>query len=158
MPTVKESFATLAEQGTLRQENLVGCTESEIRELEAHFGCALPQAYKDFLLIAGKRSGKLFQGTDILYPLLLELKEWSRELLKENNAESLVPPEAVVFSMHQGYTFDYFLPGNNDPAIHQFMEGHPDTCIGWESFSEFISSRIADHLRVWPDLNDDEGV
>lgn len=153
MSRVLEAFSAIVQQGAIEKSNLVGCTADEILIIERHFSCRLPQAYKDFLSIAGKGSGKLFQGTDIFYPRLLALQSETFELLVELELPRLLPNEAKVFCMHQGYEVNYFEPTSDDPPVSQFFEGQADAAVAWESFSDFIYTSIQNHLGQWGNLN-----
>lgn len=113
----------------------------------------MPAEYRCFLQIAGKSAGKIFRGTDIFYPRVLDLKDVARELLVELDAAYLLPADAKIFCMHQGYEINYFLPGSNDPPIFQFFEGQSSVSQPWTSFSEYLRTSIEDHLTQWPNLD-----
>lgn len=54
------------------------------------------------------------------------LKEWAVDLLEEWGKEHLLPEDAVVFCMHQGYSFFYFRESEcskGNPMIYNFTEG-----------------------------------
>lgn len=153
MNKIRGAFAALVEQGVIAKRSLVGCTSNEILTVERHFACRLPQEYKDFLSIAGKGAGKLFRGTDIFYPRLLELQSEAGELLAESNLRSPLPNDAVVFCMHQGYELNYFEPKSDDPPVFQFVEGQTEAAVAWPAFSEFILTAIESHRRQWRNLD-----
>ncbi len=78
---------------------IVGCTEAEIETLMTDQGVTfLPELYRQFLLILGKQSGLLFQGTDAQYKYLMGMKEAAVELLQENGKPFDLPADAFVFS------------------------------------------------------------
>ena len=59
------------------------------------------------------------------------LKEWALELLGEWGKKDLLPEDAVVFCMHQGYSFYCFRESEcaeGNPMIYSFVEG-PDSKI-----------------------------
>jgi len=153
MSKIEDSFAALVQGGHITKDMLRGCSDEEIAALEVHFNCRLPSSYRDFLSIAGKGAGKLFQGTDIFYPRILQLQREARDLLLELNLPNLLPDEAKVFCMHQGYELNYFLPNSEDPAIFQFFEGQQAVTQPWNSFSDFIETSIESHLKHWPELS-----
>jgi hypothetical protein len=153
MNRVIDAFSAIERQGSIVRKNLVGCTVGEISIVEKHFGSRLPKAYKDFLSVAGRSAGKLFQGTDIFYPRVLQLQAEANELLGELALPELLPNDAKVFCMHQGYEINYFRPVSDDPPVFQFVEGKSDVAIGWKTFSEFIDASIQSHLQQWQDLN-----
>lgn len=66
---------------------------------------------------------------------------------------NLLPPDAKVFFMHQGYEFAYFLPASNDPAVFQFYEGQGEVARPWDSMTAFFADAIGQHLSVRDSLN-----
>ncbi|HEX2591957.1 MAG TPA: SMI1/KNR4 family protein [Rhizomicrobium sp.] len=152
MGKVEQAFSVLVAEGALPRRTLVGCSESQILAVEKEFGSALPREYRDFLAIAGRGAGKLFAGTDIFFPGVLALRSWAHELLQENSKEDVLPIDAVIFCMHQGYELNYFVPISDDPPVFQFVEGWDAAQQAWPSFSEFITSAIAAHRQQWPKL------
>ena len=152
--TIEMLFGGLVRRGAILSTSFLGCTTEEVAVLERHFDCSLPAMYREFIFIAGKRAGKLFQGTDIFYPRVLQLQSEALGLLQELDKTSLLPPDAKVFCMHQGYEINYFLPGADDPAVFQFVEGQDTATQSWDSFSEFIEISIVDHLKQWEKLDD----
>jgi SMI1-KNR4 cell-wall len=153
MKKIQEIFEALIFQGHIARSTLIGCGADELLIIENFFGYPLPQSYRDFLSIAGKGAGKLFQGTDIFYPRVLDLKSEAKELLLEVKLENLLPDDAMVFCMHQGYELNYFVTGSDDPSIMQYVEGEMQVVMPWKTFSEFISTSIQNHLTQWSDLN-----
>ncbi|WP_277964785.1 hypothetical protein [Pseudomonas sp. RIT-To-2] len=107
----------------------------------------------EFLTIAGRSAGKVFCGVDIFYPRLLSLQFEADELLDELGLSDLLPTDAKVFCMHQGYEINYFLPISDDPPVFQFFEGQSSIAKTWDSFSSFLIASIGDHLLQWSDLN-----
>ena len=60
-----------------------------------------------------------------------------------------MPDDAFVFSMHQGYIFEYFrLKDGDDPPVHSFLETEPDARIISGSFSEYLKARVAAYLAI----------
>lgn len=105
------------------------------------------------MTVAGHSAGKIFCGVDIFYPRLLSLKSEAEELLDELSLSDLLPADAKVFCMHQGYEINYFLPVSDDPPVFQFFEGQSSSVKTWDSFSGFLMASIESHLTQWPDLN-----
>ncbi|WP_081005854.1 SMI1/KNR4 family protein [Pseudomonas asplenii] len=153
MKNVRDIFHELVLRGVILDSALVGCSEVEIASIEQHFGCKVPLAYREFLTIAGRSAGKIFCGVDIFYPRLLSLKFEADELLDELGLSDLLPTDAKVFCMHQGYEINYFLPVADDPPVFQFFEGQSSIDKTWDSFSSFLISSIENHLLQWSDLN-----
>lgn len=97
-------FDGLVQRGTISPSSMSGCTDHEIVALESYFGCTLPATYREFISIAGRRAGKLFSGTDIFHPRVLQLQSEAQILLQEIENTSIIPPDAKLFRMHQRST------------------------------------------------------
>jgi len=124
-------------------EEIQGCNENEIKELEEEIGHGFPTVYREFLLAAGHRAGLLFQGTDIFFGSLRGLTQEANELLEENQESFTLPEDTFVFSMHQGYEFNYFRFSEGDnPPVYQYIEGEGEPKLAWDSFSSFLSDGI----------------
>ncbi|OKP93196.1 hypothetical protein A3842_00690 [Paenibacillus sp. P3E] len=123
-----------------------GFTELEVGRCEQSIGFVLPFQYREFLLTIGHDAGLLFQGTDILFrnvENLLELRKEAEDLLEENEETFSLPSDAFVFSMHQGYEFNYFvISEGNDPPVYQYVEGNGNSELFWGSFSLFLRKSI----------------
>ncbi len=130
----------------------VPCTEEEVARLEEATHLSLPQAYREFLLTMGKNAATLLEGSDWLYPQLLNLQEVAREILIEESFPQQFPEDAFVFLMHQGYVFCFVRTsaGDNPPVYryHEIMDWETFPCMS-TSFTEFL----LDRLRIDADLN-----
>jgi hypothetical protein len=134
---------------------LVPCTEAEVKTLEQQIHQRLPAAYREFLLWAGYGGAFLMLGDTVFYPDL-PLNQYAVELLQEDGTEVL-PPDAFVFSMHQGYQF-YFFPtmeGNNPPVYYYLQPGITDRGYSGifiqrhEHFTLFLANCIEDAKDYW---------
>ena len=151
--SVEQIFSGLAATGALSRTSLKGCSDGEIAKVREHFGHELPAAFEQFLRLAGRGAGKLFQGTALYFPVLLGLQQRAAELLVENGGRLSLPSAAMVFSFHQGYEFLFFEPTTADPPVRQYVEGTDAFSTPWPSFSAFLRDGVEAHLGVWPDLN-----
>src|SRR5437868_1425998 len=89
-------------------EEIVPCTDTEIREIEGAVGVRLPASYKEFLRVAGKRAGCLFAGTDVglFFPGVIGLTKIARQTLNEWEGDALnLPKNAFVFADRYGEQF-----------------------------------------------------
>jgi hypothetical protein len=124
-------------------KEIKGCSENEIKELEEKIRHSFPTVYREFLLAAGHRAGLLFQGTDIFFGSLKGLTQDANELLEENQEPFTLPEDAFVFSIHQGYEFNYFrFSEGENPPVYQYIEGEGNSKLTWDSFSSFLSEGI----------------
>ncbi len=139
----------LVRDGLVRAEHIVGCTAQEIAEVVESQGSALPAEYSAFLATMGRAAGDMFAGTDCLYPEVLKLREWAIELLDEDGEGFRLPDDAIVFSMHQGYTFLYIRTSEgDDPPVYLYREFHSPATRECERFSEWLelaAERFREH-------------
>lgn len=152
----QEDIKTLLINKNLVNAPLVGCTEKEIFELEDRIGVKLPGMYKEFLLAAGRESGRLFQGTVVHYTNLLEIQVGAKELLEENHNPMTLSDTSFVFSMHQGYEIRFFdVSMGENPPVFLWYEGieNPASAIRlFDTFEEFLLQEIEEHSGVnWKD-------
>ncbi|WP_338555114.1 SMI1/KNR4 family protein [Paenibacillus sp. KS-LC4] len=142
----KEIVSLLRECKIANENEIQGFSELEVDQCEQAIGTILPNQYREFLLAIGHDAGLLFQGTDILFrniENLLELRKEAEDLLEENEEIFNLPSDAFVFSMHQGYEFNYFvISEGNDPPVYQYVEGDGSPVLVWDSFSTFLGKSI----------------
>lgn len=142
----KEIVRLLTENKIANANEIRGFTATEVEKCEQALGSRLPNEYREFLLAIGHDAGLLFQGTDILFrnvDHLLELKKEAEDLLAENEETFVLPKDAFVFSMHQGYEFNFLiLSEGNAPPVYQYVEGEGPPVLVWDSFSTFLRKSI----------------
>lgn len=130
----------------LRDLKVSGCRIDEIVDLEKELDIFLPEAYKEFLLWMGKNTGKFILGSEVEYKHLVKIQGWANELLKESGYP-LLPHNAFVFHIHQGYQFSYFLlDGKDDPEVYFFDEV---ITKGVESLEKPYSSWLATEAEIY---------
>jgi hypothetical protein len=123
-----------------------GCTEAEIAEVAAAQGVTLPRSYVDFLSVMGKEAGLLRNGSMWLYPDVLRVKGFARDLLAEWNDPFALPAQAVVVMMHQGYQFAWMDSAEDpdDPPVWYWLEGSPvPDQPEWSSWFDFLTDAEA---------------
>ena len=144
---VKERLAALK---LASPDELKGCSNQEVWQLERQLGVKLPQAYREFLLLMGKEAGQFLRGSDCFYQHLPELQTAAIELLEENHFPQLLPNDAWVFFMHQGYQFSFFRLGEGeDPPTYSYCEAETEQSFvkSQERFSQFLLTEIDLHEK-----------
>lgn len=120
---VAQISVILLRRGTATEDTIKGCSADEIEEIESDVGQPLPVAYREFLSKMGREAGAFYVGTDMFYPNLLGITEAARDLVREERSDIVLPDDAVVFSMHQGYQFLFVRSGDgDDPPVYYYME------------------------------------
>ncbi|MFB2837368.1 SMI1/KNR4 family protein [Floridanema evergladense] len=131
-------------------DELLGCTQDEVVELEEKLGILLPKAYQEFLLLMGHGAGRFLRGSDCFFKDLLVLKRWAIELLEENNFPESLPEDAFVFLMHQGYQFSFFrVSQGDDPPTYSYCEGTDETAFikSHDKYSDFLMTEVEIHAK-----------
>ncbi len=126
------------------------CTEEEVRSLEKDLGLPLPAVYKEFLLWMGHRAGKLLRGEDCFYESIRAIQQGAVELLEENGNPEVLPEDALVFCMHQGYHFYFMCVSEGDnPRIYHYSEVDKPRrfTVSYHNLAEFLRSSIEERLK-----------
>ncbi len=112
----------------------------DVSALEKQLLVTFPAAYKAFLLILGRDGGSDFIGSDCTTRHLPGLRESAEGLLRECGSPFALPDAAVVFLMHQGCYFCYFVAdGMDDPPVFAYREGDASPGQKAESFSQWLA-------------------
>lgn len=140
----------LIRAGIATTDEIRGCSLEETDELESYVKGQFPQSYKIFLLTMGRGAGKFFEGTDIFYPEILEIRRGAEDLLDEDNSDFELSTSDFVFALHQGYQFMYFsvVEDVDDPPVYYYMEGAEASHKKWASFSEFLLKSVHDYENM----------
>ena len=132
------------------EDELIGCTQQEVKDIEKAIGHQLPVSYQNFLILMGKNAGQFLRGSDCFYPDILDLNTGAKEILSENDFPETLPDDAFVFFIHQGYQFSFFRLGEgNDPPIYYFTEGESNLSFmkSHEKFTNFLTTEIELHKK-----------
>jgi hypothetical protein len=115
-------------------------TTREIEAVERQLGVVFPAAYKAFLLILGCDGGPDFAGSDCTIRALPNLRTAAQQLLRSKGASFHLPDKAVVFLMHQGYSFAFFVADGSteDPPVFAYLEGEAAPSQKAKSFSAWL--------------------
>lgn len=140
------------------QGKIIPCDDSQIYSIERRCNISLPQSYKEFLRWGGVSAGGFRRDSNCFYEYssqFLEMREIAEELLIEDDFVDLLPEDAFVFDMHQGYIFWFFktLDGD-DPPVYGYQQGCAPishTKIPFKmissSFSEFLLKSLEEEAK-----------
>ena len=134
----------LIEQHYQHLTAFVGYPEAEVAATEARLGVRFPAVFRQYLLEMGKSPGELFVGSDLASLEKLEqFRSQALELLAETDPALTLPPEAVVFLFHQGYTFQYVLAvGGFDGPPMYWMETEREPHQVAPTFAEMVDAEL----------------
>lgn len=134
----------LIEQHYQRLTTFVGYPEAEVTAAEVRLGVRFPDVFRQYLLDMGRSPGDLFRGSNLAGPAEFEpFRADALALLAETDPALTLPPEAVVFLSHQGYTFVY-LPavGGFDAPPMQWTETHREPRRVADGFAEMVDAEL----------------
>jgi hypothetical protein len=132
-------------------KDIQGCSDDEVRQIEAAFNLRLPQAYKVFLSSFGKKAGALLDGSDYLYPALLDCRRTAEKIIADTEARFQLSPQSFVFLQHEGYQFLFFDTdkANQDPPVFRFIEGDSYPSKIFDTFSDWLSLCIEQEAELY---------
>ena len=141
---VKTAKRKLLEAGLAVQDSFKGCTNDEIKSLEARCSVCLPRCYRDFLAIMGYAAGDFLIGTDYSFPKMFDFRKDAESLLQTSRSNFKLSRLAFVFMFHQGYTFLFFDCDDNpdDPRVLMFTESENEPREVANSFSGWLLTAI----------------
>ena len=95
----------LIEKHRQRLTAFAGYPEQEVAEAEARLGVRFPDVFRTYLREMARSPGDLFRGSDLAGMKFEEFRTEASEILAKTDPTLALPPEAVIFLLHQGYTF-----------------------------------------------------
>jgi len=139
----------LVESGLADYSTIVGCSADEIAAIEARFGYKLPESYRDFLVVMGKRAGRFMIGSDLYYDRLSGQRKLAEALLQEAGTVLRLAPTHFVFYSHQGCQFLFFDAAEGpDPPVYRFIEGDIGTVRVNDAFSGWLLRAVNDEISA----------
>ena len=133
-----------AERYLARSGAIVGCSDDEVSAREAVLGGRYPDVFREYLLALGRRSGRLFQGSDVGFDHHDELVRSAAELLAAEGTDEALPNDAEVFLVHQGYSFTYVRAvGGFDSSVYSFVEGQDTVKVASATFAGLLEAELA---------------
>jgi hypothetical protein len=149
---IEDSVIRLIGEGIASPEEVRGCDQDEILEVERQAQVQLPAAYRRFLARMGRSAGAFLKGSDFLYPAVTGLRSDAKAILEQTQAGWSLGPTDFVFLGHQGYVFLFFDTRMGDDApVRRFMEDEQPEEVS-PSFSDWLTacveSQIAHRKRL----------
>jgi hypothetical protein len=133
-----------------RMKAFVGYSEQEVARSEQRLGVVFPTIFRTYLLVMGRDRGELLMGSDVAGTGdFEEFRARAIELMRESNAGESLPPDAIVFLFHQGYTFAYLIADEMlESPVYQYTEGDLRASVIAPGFAAFLDAelRLAEHV------------
>ncbi len=133
-----------------KREDLHGCSNEEIRALEARYALRLPKSYEWYLQTMGHASGRLFTHDHlaVFYKQVLWMTdeypaEWCEEWAKEGiEPKFALPANALIICGRLGEQFEFIkCIGEEDSAVWFF------NASSWQVRQSHAS--VLDWLEAW---------
>lgn len=139
----KDTTRTDAENYLKNKTEFEGLTPKEIQDLELSLRRSFPDDFRQYLLELGRNCGELFcLGQDINPEKFIEYQEWAKEIIEDEQIDSFLTGNTIIFFFHQGYWFYYFdMEGKNCP-IYLYVEGDKEPQKIFDNFSELLESEL----------------
>src|SRR4051812_46766680 len=98
----------------------------------------------------GHGAGPFFRGTDMFAEHLPYLRDYAEEVLQEGGNEFTLTENALVFSVHQGYSVLYMDLGRDriDPPIWHYSDSKDAPAQISASFSDFFQKAVVEHKKI----------
>lgn len=140
----KDTPADLIADHYHRLTTFAGYTDSEVTQAEERLGVHFPAIFRAFLLEMGRAPGDLFRGSNLAgLDEFQMLRSDARRLMAETSTDLTLPPAAVVFLFHQGYTFCYFeAAGGFDSTVFQYTETKPGPQESAPGFAALVDAEL----------------
>lgn len=134
----------LIEHHYRRLTTFIGYSEAEVANAETQLRVRFPAVFREYLREMARAPGELFTGSDLAGIADFEqFRSRALELLGGSEPERTLPPEAVVFLSHQGYTFVYLLAaGGFDSPTMQWNEGERVPVQVAAGFADMVDAEL----------------
>ncbi len=130
----------LERRGIAAAQDLKGCSEAELAAVRQAAGSfVLPEQYFEFLGLMGREAGRLFRGTDMFFPGLLECHDQAREFAEDDDP-GLTVANRHFFGHHAGYQWYLFQRGTAEVFMYTEESGPP--VAKGEDFLDFLWGTI----------------
>ncbi len=136
-----------------------GFSEQEIARAEKRLGFRLPSMVRAYLLMLGKARGQLLCDSKVAgVKNFEEFRDDAIQLMSEAGLNEPLPPNAVVFLFHQGYSFAYLVAEQTfDTPVYYLAEGGPKSAQIASSFAGFLQAAVRQSEQVYKQIHGQGG-
>lgn len=149
---------SICRAGLAFDNEIVGCTDDEIGDLERCHPRPLPFAYRQFMREAGKHAGYFMHGEMFFYPEVKKAVDIASELLTTSDGGSLLTHNHIVFYQHEGYDIYLMdcLQDDVDPPVFRYDERSDSLRMFTPAFSQCLRLFIVESERLSQVLRPEE--
>lgn len=126
----------------ISSSEIKGCSEADIKRLQAKAAGPLPERYVDFLKLIGRGAGEFMSDLKAFYPDLLTLTATRKRALAEY---AVLPDDAFVIADRFGEQtmFIRLSEATDDCAVYYWNSERPrKTKVAFKSFWKFIEDEL----------------
>jgi hypothetical protein len=128
-------------------------------QAESRLAVQFPQIFRAYLLEIAKAPGVLFQGSDVAE--ITEFEKYRADalaLMAKTDPTLALPPQAIVFLIHQGYQFVYIIGvGGFDTPPMFWTEGSREPTQLASSFAEMVDVQLSQMEKNNASFREDGG-
>ncbi len=144
-------FEALAQAMIDAGARIGGLSAGQIREvIEGQRLERLPSRYEEYLaVLGGDKTIVLFADIDC-YPSLVDLKDEAQALLETEGVPGLLPDNAVVIGIHQGYAVYWLTDAAlDDSPVQLYVEGDETVSTEWPTFTACVEYYAREAKLPW---------
>ena len=153
---IEKLLKRIFELGLAVPEELVGCSDQEISQLEEKYQVKLPESYKEFLLTMGKNFGRLVDTNEyrIDYDSVMTMTEKEQKFIDECKAEGEnvadLPKNTIIILGRSDGTQFYLIEAqdNTDSPVFYYNSDTEIVEKEFDSFWDVLKMFIAGP-KVW---------
>ncbi len=147
--TVQQLVDKLIEEGLATHDSIIGCTSEEVEQLEKKYQGGLPQSFKEFLSLMGRRRGRFFAECDFAYPFESG-REVAQHLFNESGKE--LTDSVMIFLERYGCAVVFFDTKDGiDPPVYVLQEGR-ELKFARPTFLDWLNLAVEDAVRDYKEL------
>jgi hypothetical protein len=143
-----------AEACLQRMTTYLGFSEQEVAGAEKRLGVRFPIMFRAYLLMMGKARGQLLCDSRVArVENFEEFRNDAIQLMSEAGLDEPLPPNAVVFLLHQGYSFAYLVAERAfDTPVYYFAEGDQKPAQIASGFAGFLQADVRQSEQAYKQI------
>ncbi len=143
LKTCEALIKLLIEAGIADSDNVSGCTDQLIANIESSFNIKLPDSYKTFLKLMGEQAGAFYDDFGIFNIVSIEALEDTRKQAQSyllDYANYTLKPTDFVFADMGTLTYLWFDTASvPEPPVQMLDDGDEEVKTPFNSFLEFLN-------------------
>lgn len=142
----EELAKILVDAGFTASKPIIGCTDSDIEELEQRYNVKLPAAYTKFLKVMGRQAGNFLDDGSWLYPLR-NARQDALDHIAAEDSDYILPSTEFVFITRDNFFLSFDTKSGDDPPVRIFEDGDQEPRQFFDSFSAWLTTCVEHDAR-----------